>query len=803
MLIDFKYACRQLAKSPRYTLLAILIIALGTGACTAVFSLFDSLLLKPRAGMVDESRLVDLGRTDHGAGFDNFSYPDFEDYRTQSSSFLDVAAVDFSPTPAGLAVAGDAQHANLQWVSANFFTVVGTRMVVGRGLLPDARAEAAVVLSHEFWQRRFQGNPAVIGQPALLNNQAVTIVGVAEPGFRGTTVLAADLWASFSFNELIHPGSKLLTSRRNSLLLGLGRLKPGVTLEQAQADLTVVAQRIATAFPDTHRSRGVAVLPSSRLPGEMREMAGLFMGILGLLALLLLFVASANIAGLMLARGVTRQREFAVRSALGADRTRLLRDLLLEHLVLFALGGAAGALLCLWLVDTFRSLVPVLPVSLDLAVSMNPSAFAFIFGLTLLIGIMFSVGPAFSSSRFDLLAVLRRGEQATGGSRLFSLRSFFLIIQLTLSLALLTTAASLARSLWDLAQRDPGFVSRGVEFIQFDLSTAGLDEKTGPLFLEQLLTAAQSLPMLSHAALTVAIPLEGGGHGFGRLQKPTDAKDAPPVRLDWNLVSPDYFATLGIQLTQGRGFADSDRAGRPLVGIVNETMAAHFWPNENPVGKFLLNEEGKPVEIIGVARNAKYRSAGEPPRLHFYAPIAQVYFQQPSLIVKSRDEASAITPLRALVARLQPGLPIFHAQSLTAATAAALMPQRIAAGAALGAGALALLLAGMGVYGVTLFWTATRAREFGVRLALGAAPRSLLVLALSGCLRLAAIALVLGLAGGFGLTRAVDALFGGVEANPVVFGSIALLFVSLVTLAAWVPARRAAKVDPISALRSE
>ncbi|MBI3885480.1 MAG: ABC transporter permease [Opitutae bacterium] len=793
---------RPLLKSPRYALLAIAIIALGTGSCTAVFSLFESLMLKPRAGLVDESRLADIGLTRKGSGFDNFSYPDFEDYRAQNSTFTDIAAVAFATRPAGLSVADDAQPANLQWVSANFFSVLGARFASGRGFA-GTTGEAAVVLSHNYWQRRFQSDPAAVGRSVILNGQPVAIIGVTEPGFHGATVVAADLWVPYSFNAVLHPGSQLTINRENTILMGIGRLKPGVTLAQAQGDLSLIAARNAAAYPLSHQDHGVAVARSSRFPGEIGLAAGAFLGILGLLALLALLVASANIAGLMLARGAARQREFAVRSALGADRARLVRALLAEHLTLFVIGGAAGSLVCLWLVDALRGLVPVLPVSVAVDVTVNPAAFAFILGLSLLVGLVFGLGPALSSSRFDLLAVLRRGERPAGGSRLFSLRSFFLVIQLTLSLALLTTAATLARSLWQLAYRDPGFDSRRVEFVQFDLRTAGLTDKTGPLFLAQLLSAAQRLPTLSHAAFTAVVPLEGGGKSFGDLRKPTDSKDEPAPRLDWNLVSPDYFATLGIPLVKGRGFTAADRDGAPLVGIVNETMAARYWPGENAVGKILLNSDGKPVEIVGVARNAKYRSAGEAPRPHFYAPSAQLYDSRTTLFAKSLTGASVVPQLRALVAKLQPALPVHHAQSLSDSIAASQVPQRVAAGAALGTGALALLLAGMGVYGVTLFWTTTRAREFGVRLALGAAPRSLLVLALSGSLRLAAIATVFGLAAAFGLTLLVNSLFGGIDASPLVFGGAAALFAGLVALAAFLPARRAARVDPMIALRAE
>jgi predicted permease len=794
---------RTLLKSPRYTLLAVGIIALGTGACAAVFSLFDSLMLSPRAGLAQESRLVDVGRTQDGAGFDNFSYPDFSDYRTQNSTFVDLAAIDFSPNPAGLTAGSEAQSANLQWVSANLFSVLGTRFAAGRSFIADDKTHPEVVLSHRYWQRRFASAPDVVGRSVLLNGTPVTIVGVAEPGFTGPTVLAADVWAPLPLLEILDPGNTTLKSRTASFIVAIGRLKPGVTVAQAQLDLGLIAGRIAAAFPDSHRGRGVAVQPSSRLPGEMRQMADVFLGILGLLSLLTLLVASANIAGLMLARGAARQREFAVRSALGADRARLIRTLLAEHVALFAASGAIGSLVCLWLVDSFRALVPALPVDLDLNLRTNPAVFAFVLALSLLVGVVFSLGPALGSSRFDLLTVLRRSEQPAGGARVFSLRGLFLVIQLTLSLALLTTAGMLTRSLWQLAHRDPGFDSRRVEFVQFDLATAGLNDRSGPVFLGQLLAATRNLPAVARAAFTVAIPLDGNGFGFGGLFLPGAAKDAPGIRTDWNLVSPDYFATLGIPLLQGRDFTAADAPGKPRVGIVNETLARQLWPGRSALGETLLNDEGQPVQIIAVARDAKYRSAGEAPRAHFYAPLSQNYFRRPSLIVKTRDDATVVPVLRELVHRLQPNLPIYHAQNLAAATAAGLMPQRIAAGAALGTGLLALILAATGVYGVTFYWTTLRTREFGVRTALGATPRNLLVLALSGSLRLALVATLFGLAAAFALGQVVNSLFGGVTPDPLVFAATALIFTALITLAAWLPASRATKVDPTTALRAE
>ncbi len=794
---------RPLVKSPRFTLLAVAIIGLGTGACSAVFSLFDSLLLAGRPGVVDEARLVDIGRTDAGAGFDNFSWPDYLDYRTQSSSFADVAAVDFSPNPAGLTVAGDAQLANLQWVSSNFFPVLGTKFAAGRGFTDDGKPHGEIVISHRYWQRRFHSDPAALGRSVQVNGVPTTIVGVAEPGFSGPTMLGADFWIPLADMEILRPGSRMLAGRGLSFIIALGRLKPGVTVQQAQADLTLIARRLAVAHPDTHRERGVAVLPSSRLPGEFGQVASAFLAVLGLLSLLALLVACANIASLMLARGAIRQRELAVRSALGADRRRLLRDLLLEHLALYALGGAAGVLCCHWLVDAFAGIVPALPVNLEVALRVNPLAVGFTLALALFVGLVFSLWPALSASRFDLLAVLRRGEQPAGGARLFSPRGLFLVIQLTLALALLVTAGTLARSLVNLTEVSPGFDPRRVEFVRFDLNNAGFNARTAPVLLDRLLTEARQLPGVERAAFSIAVPLEGSGHGFGGLTKPGASAAEPGPRFDWNLVSPGYFATLSIPLVAGRDFAEADKANSPLVGIVNETLAQKFWPGENALGKVLLNEDGKPVEIVGVARDAKYRSVSESPRGFFYAPLTQIYSERAALFVKTATDASVIPQLRGLFRRLAPPLPLYQADSLVAASAVGLMPQRIAAAVALAAGFLTLVLAATGIYGVTLYWTATRTREFGVRLALGATPDALLRLALAGSVRLVAVAVVLGLGGAYGLTQVASSVLGPIGVSPAIFAGSAGLFALLVILASWLPARQAARVDPLVALRAE
>jgi predicted permease len=689
----------------------------------------------------------------------------------------------------------------MAWVSNNYFGVTGTRFALGRAFTQTEEVLGEVILSHRFWMKRFNGDPTVIGRNVVVNNHPVTIIGVTEPGFTGSTVLAPEIWAPFTMMKLLDPRSQVTEGRPFSVVMALGRLKPGITVEQAQADLARVAARLAKEFPDSHRERGVAVARSSRFPGETRLYASAFIGVLGLLTLLGALVASANIAGLMLAHGAVRQREFAVRTALGADRRRLVRDLLLEQLSCFGAGGLGGAFLCLWLVDLLRTAVPRLPVPVELDLSVNPGALAFAIGFSLVLGLLFSVGPALNSSRFNLVAALRQQEQPSG-ARIFGLRGLFLILQLSLSLALLTAAAGLTKSLWCVAHRSPGFDTDRVELVEVDLRNAGFTEETGRQFLDQLVASARNLPGVESAATTVAIPLSGGGFSFGPLF-PDAARKQPPAIADWNLVSPDYFATMSIPLVRGRDFKPSDRAGAPLVGIVNETFARVTWPGQNAIGQFLYNGEGKPIEIVGVARDSKYRSVGEAPRLHFYAPAAQNYFFRQALLVKSRDRTSLLPRVQELLHQLQPNLPIHNAQSLGEAVALGTAPQRIAASVALAAGLLALVLAATGIYGATLFWVAHRTREFGVRAALGAAPRSLLRLALSGSLRITAVATVLGLAGAFGLLQILNSLFGGISAELSLFAVCAALFAALALAASLMPARRAARVDPLIALRAE
>lgn len=799
---------RSLVRSMRFSLLAITLIGLGVGACTTVFVLYSSVFLQPRPGLLREHELVDIGRSFNGTGFSSFAYIDYADFRRQSRTLAGLTALQLGLTPVGLAAEGDAQPANAQWVAPNYFSVLGTRAVQGRFFSPEsAPSPAEIVLSERYWRRRFNADPGIVGRTVLLNSHPVAVIGVAGPGFNGSTLFAADFWMPFPLQSVLDPQSEVLTGRLTATVIGLGRLKPGETAATAQADLNAVAAQFARDYPETHKDYQVRVLPSSRLPGNLQRVTGLFVGLLGLLAALSLLVAAANVAGLLLARGVVRQREFAIRAALGADRRRLFHLVLTENLLLFASGGFAGVLLSSWLVDLFVRLTPQLPFAVELALHLDPLAFGFALALALLVGLGFSFGPAWGSSRFDLLATIRQAEHAGGSPRLSALRNVFLVIQLTVSLSLLVTAGSLARALLSLARVDLGFSTRRVELVQYNLAAAGLNGATAREFNSRLLASARALPGVEHAALTVAVPLDGTSYGFGMLALPARAAQKQYVQTDWNLVSPGYFATLRIPLLVGRDFTDADRPGVRLVGIVNETFARQTWPELRPEevpGRLLVSHEGKEVEIVGVARDVKYRTPGESPRAHFYAPLAQHYSERLTLLAQGRGEAGVVGDVRALIRRLQPGLPVSHSQNLDSAVSASLLPQRIAACAALTAGLLSLLLAGAGIYAVTVFWTVTRAREYGIRLALGATPTRLLLFALRGCFRLLVLGTALGLVAALGLGLVIGSVFDGMPAfDAPLFAGSSLLFALLVSAAAWLPARRATRVDPMIALRAE
>ena len=696
--------------------------------------------------------------------------------------------------------------------SGNFFAVLEARPALGRFFTIDEdRAPGAnpvVVLSHRFWSRRFQADPSIVGKSIVLNGTPFTVLGVAAERFQGPFVLAPDVWVPLTASSLLGLPADIFQSRRSLWIMGIGRLAPNVGIGQAQAELSGIAARLAAQYPAENKGQGLAVEHASLFPGDMRSMVAAFFGLLLAIAGLVLVIASTNVAGMLLARASVRRREIAVRLALGASRAQLVMQLVLESLLVFAAAGAAGLLLAKWMVSVLMALVPRLPVPLFVDPQLDWRVLTFALVVSLVTGLLAGVVPALQSTRPDLVPALRSDTGGTATRQRLRLRSGLLVAQIAFSMLLLVVGGLFARTLTHARSIDPGFDPRGVYIASLDLGLANLDETTGRRAAATLLERARAIPGVRSAALSTMLPLDGGGLGLGSIKvagrEPPGGQDGG-WREDWNVVTPGYFATMGIPLERGRDFTESDRAGAGDVAILNEAFAAALFPGQDAVGRTLTTDD-RVVTVIGVARNAKYRSLGEPQRNFIYVPFAQRYMGRTSLLVKTTTGAvtSVASPIRRIVQEVDARLPILRQQTMDEQTVTSLFPQRVAAYVSGGLGTVALLLALLGIYGVTAFSVSQRTREIGVRVALGAQRSHVLGLVLRQGVVLAAIGVVVGSLAAFGATRLLASLLYGLPPTDVVaFGGAAVALGLAAVTASWVPARRAARVDPIVALRNE
>jgi len=628
-LQDVRYAARLLRRNPVFALTAALSLAIGIGANTTIFTVANALLFKPPAGVVDADRLVDVGRSQDGQGFDNNSYPNYLDLRARSPVFTDVYAYRLGPEAMSLGGRDGAERIYGEMVTTNYFSILGTRAHAGRLFLPsdgDRPGETPLtVLSHRFWMRRFNGDAAVVGTTLQLNGRPFTVIGVAPEGFHGTTILTGDVWVPVNMVAEIAPRheSSLLASRESVWLVMGARLKPGVSLRQAQAETDAIGRALEREFPEQNRGRGLRMVASSPIPGNGAPVAA-FMALLMAIAGAVLAIACANVAGVLLARATARRREIAVRLAIGAGRARLVRQLLVESALLFVVGAAAGLALARVATTIVTSAVPTLPVPVDVELALDARAIAFTIALSLAASVLAGIVPALHASRSEVIGGLKADAQGTPERQ--RLRNAFVVAQVAFSLVLIVAAGLFGRALQHAADVDPGFDTRGIEIASLDLSLAGYTADTGRPFARALVERVRALPGVQSAALGAVVPLSGSGLGLGGLRRPAaDASTTPSLRADWNVVTPGYFAMMKMRLVAGRDFSEADRDNAAPVIIVNETAARRFWSTPRAtdvIGRTILQQVAPPgtpnatraMTVIAVSADTKYRSLGEDPR---------------------------------------------------------------------------------------------------------------------------------------------------------------------------------------------
>jgi len=802
---DLRYGGRMLLKNPGITLIAVLMLALGIGAITAIFTLLDKLLI--RTLPVDQPEQLVTFVEDAGGVPGIFSYPLYADLRDRKDVFSGVVA--YEQRTFNLSNGNQAERVIGQIVSGNYFSLLGVRPALGRFFLPEedmtAGTHPVIIISHGLWQRRFGADPTVIGRTVSLNGYTYTMVGVTPAEFKGTTRgTINDVYVPIMMKAQTMPGNdfNFLNNRNAGWLQLIGRLKPNVSRRQAQAALATPVEDATKTFPVKSADQigdptRVFLRDGSR--GHMDRVNDLslplklLMGVVGLV----LLIACANVANLLLARASARRKEIAVRLALGAGRWRIVRQLLTESTILALLGGSAGLLVAIWFFDLLTGLqqqASNVPRSFDR--SLDVRVLGFTFGLSLLTGIIFGLAPALEASKPDFVAALKE-ETRTPGSmgRRFSLRNLLVVSQVALSLVLLIGAGLFIRSLRALQAIDPGFEPAKVLTTSFDLGGNGYNEERGRQFISQLserIAALPSVEAVSYARIVAFSNIPWIG--------PAIIEGSKPQRTNINFISPNYFRTLGTALVSGREFTPQDTKGAPAVFIVNETAAQRFWPGQEAVGQRLNDGE-----VVGVVRNTRDKGLIVESSPMVYKPLLQIYLPELTLHVRATTDAqSLIAAVRREIKALDPTLPVYNSGTLAQLKDGSLYNERLAATLLTLFGILALLLAAGGIFGVLSYTVTERTREMGIRLALGARPRDLLLLIVGQGMILALIGSVIGVAAAFGLTHLIEKLLFGVSAlDPLTFAVIPLLLSCVALLACWIPARRATRVDPLMALRYE
>ena len=816
LLQDVRFALRLLVRHRAVTVIAVLSLALGIGANTTVFTLVNAILLQPLV-VKDVDRLVAIQTTEMRNNtpqtFGGTSRPNFEDVRDQNTVLSGASLVGF--VALALSDSGEPEQVFGQMVTGNFFDVLGAPMAAGRGFIPEEDKNfgehPVTVLTYGLWQRRFGGDPAIAGRKIRLNGHDFTIVGVTAQGFRGTTPVGGpELWVPFAMNQqLLASGlpAEQYRSRRGLTYQAFGRLKDGVTIEQARANLDAIGKSLEAAYPNDNRGRSYTLVPlaDGAMPPAFRQQLVLS-GTIGMVVVgLVLLIACGNVANLLLARASARRQEIAVRLSIGASRSRLVRQLLTESVILALAGGVVGLVIAYWARAVLWALRPPFMQATFIDLDFDGRVLAFVAIASLVTGVVFGLVPALQSSRPDLVIELKERTSQATGSRWYNIRHLLVVTQLALSLVALVSAGLFLRSLANAQQIELGFDTSGLMVMGINAGNQGYDEPRGRDLYRRVLERLQGVPGVTGATLSTAVPLFAGGFSRTTFRDDQDIKDPRNGRLTQiNEVASRYFETIGIPILEGRAFNDGDRQGSQPVIIINETMAKQFFPNEAALGRRLYIF-GRPDarEIVGIAKTIKYNSIGEPDTAHMYVPLEQSY--QSQVIVQARtggNPDAVLGTVRRELQALEPTMPLVHVNTYPTILRTSLWAPRFGTSLLAVFGVLALLLAAVGLYGVMSYGVSQRTREIGIRMALGASERDVRGMVVKQGLALALGGVVLGLLAAFGLARFVTSLLFGVGgADPLTFAGVAAVMIAVAILATYIPARKASRVDPVDALR--
>ena len=808
-LQDLHFGLRILRRSPGFSILAILCLTLGIGANAAVFSWIEGILFRPYPAVTHQERLVAVGGTSRGEPRGNpLSWPDFQDL--QRSCTLCETLLVSKITGTTLSIGDRAERTTGSIVSANYFDAIGVHPILGRGFLPGEdtgqSAHPVAVISYQLWKGRFQGDPRIVGKTQRLNGVVHTIVGVAPKGFYGTFVgWGMNFWVPASMEDVFESGGYKLEDRGARWIESYARLKPGVSLQQAQQEVGAISGRLEAEYPTTNRGRGIKLWPLWQTPfnnaGTLLPTLEIMMAVVAFV----LLIACANVGNLLLVRSCARRHEMSVRLAVGAGRARLWKQLLTEGLVLSLFGATGGLLLAYWCRHLLVLLFPARGgVQMHLPGELDWRVLALSAGVCLLTTVLLGVVPAMQTSKIDLAHSLKmEAAGVVGGGGRAWVRSGLVLVQVSLSFILLVGAGLLMQSLLKIRTASPGFTTHGVQYTAIDLVSAGYDRVRAQTFQDALLERVKALPGVESAAFARMTPLTYVSSSEAPIA--VDGYEPPPDEspsVEYNEVGPDYFVTMGIPLVTGREFSRADDEKAAPVAVVNETMASRYWKGQSPLGR-RLQMKGRSLQVVGVAKDSKYSSVRENPQPFFFVPLRQNSLRGSGLHIRTPLApdvmgAAIAREVRALDSNLAPYEVITMQEQLDRSTSAQMVAVKLVGVL----GGLALLLAAIGLYGVMSYAVSQSTRELGLRMALGAGASNLLRLVMSRGLVLTGGGVVLGAAVALALTRLLGNLLYKVSPrDPVAFGS-ALALMMIVSLAAcFLPAWRATRTDPSRALR--